>query len=144
MGNGQSAMGAAIALGRTERRMTAERVQSYRDLSAWQRARELVVAVYELSMHFPSDERFGLISQIRRSAISVPSNIAEGYGRGSSVDYARFLRIARGSLYEVETQLILACDLEYISRSDVDGMRELINAAARPLSGLIRSIEQHD
>jgi len=143
MGNGQSAIGSMDAMVRTERRVTTEGVQSYRDLSAWQRSRELVAAVYELSAHFPSDERFGLTSQVRRSAISVPSNIAEGYGRGSGVDYARFLRIARGSLYEVETQLILACDLEYISRSDVEGMRELINAAARPLSGLIKSIERH-
>ena len=131
-------------LERSDNIVTGERVKSYRDLNAWQNARRLVGAIYEISAHFPDDERFGLTSQIRRCAVSVPSNIAEGYGRGASADYLRFLRIARGSLFEIETQLILACDLEYISESDLKGLNEIITQTARPLSGLIRSIENHN
>ena len=137
-------MGIASTLERSERAVANTSVKSYRDLVAWQQARRLVASIYEISAHFPDDERFGLTSQIRRCAVSVPSNIAEGYGRGASADYVRFLRIARGSLFEIETQLILACDLEYISESDLNGLNEIISETARPLSGLIRSIENHN
>ena len=86
-------------------------VRSYRDLVAWQRARDLVREVYLLTAKFPVGERFGLVSQMDRAAVSVPSNIAEGYGRATTQDYLHFLRIARGSAYELETQLVLAEDL---------------------------------
>jgi four helix bundle protein len=117
-------------------------IESYRDLAAWQRARELVVAVYEASADFPGDERFGLTAQVRRSAVSVPSNIAEGYGRGARADYARFLRVARGSLFEVEAQLVLASDLGMLKDDALARLQHAINEVARPLSGLIRSIER--
>ena len=78
-------------------------VKSYRDLIAWQRARDLVREVYLLTATFPVGERFGLVSQMDRSAVSIPSNIAEGYGRATTQDYLHFLRIARGSAYELET-----------------------------------------
>ena len=120
----------------------AESIQSYRDLSAWQRGRELVKAVYLATAAFPADERFGLVAQIRRSAVSVPSNIAEGYGRGSAPDYLRFLRIARGSLFEVETQLVLATDLGFLAEAGFTDLQSMINEAAKPLSGLIRSIDR--
>ena len=87
----------------------------YQDLKIWMKARALVKQVYLASQNFPDDERFGLTSQIRRAIVSVPSNIAEGYGRNSSNDFRRFLRISLGSLYEVQTQLTLAHDLEFIS-----------------------------
>ncbi|MCR9074626.1 MAG: four helix bundle protein [bacterium] len=116
-------------------------VQSYQDLAAWQEARVLVRMVYEMSKTFPADERFGLVSQIRRCAVSVPSNIAEGYGRGSRNDYSRFLRIARGSLFEIETQLILASDLGFIEGDAKTDIQEQIDRVARPLWGLIRSVE---
>lgn len=119
----------------------SEQIASYHDLSAWQRARELVSVIYEQTQDFPQDERFGLTSQIRRSAVSVPSNIAEGYGRGSAPDYLRFLRIARGSLFEVETQIILAFDLGYVSLDESERIRQKVDEVARPLSGLVRSIE---
>lgn len=117
-------------------------IQSYRDLSAWQRARELVAAVYELTAEFPQDERFGLTAQVRRSAISVPSNIAEGYGRGARADYIRFLRIARGSLFEVEAQITLASDLGFITNDECEQMQSMIDAVAKPMWGLIRTLEQ--
>ena len=82
-------------------------VKSYQDLIAWRRAMELVVEVYEMTKGFPKDERFGLTNQVRRAAVSVPSNIAEGQGRGVGAEFAHHLRIAQGSLQEVETQVML-------------------------------------
>ena len=78
-------------------------IKSYRDLVVWQKAMELVTDVYELTKSFPKEELYGLTSQIRRSAVSVPSNIAEGYGRNSTQDYIRFLQIACGLLYKTQT-----------------------------------------
>lgn len=121
--------------------MGTRAVQRYQDLAVWQEARLLVREIYVLTRLFPSDERFGLTSQIRRSAISVPSNIAEGYGRGSKNDYSRFLRIARGSLFEIETQLVLGHDLGYITDEARVGVQQQIDKVARPLWGLIRSVE---
>ena len=92
------------------RRMASE-IKSFRDLIAWQKSMDLCKAIYALSSLFPDSERFGLTAQIRRAAVSVPSNIAEGYGRNRTHDYMRFLDIARGSLCEVETQLMLAKEL---------------------------------
>ena len=121
--------------------MGTRAVQRYQDLAAWQEARSLVREIYALTKSFPSDERFGLTSQIRRCSISVPSNIAEGYGRGSRNDYSRFLRIARGSLFEIETQLVLGHDLGYITDEACIGAQQQIDKVARPLWGLIRSVE---
>ena len=121
--------------------MNKQPVRSYQDLAAWQNARELNYEIYQITKEFPQDERFGLVSQIRRSAVSVPSNIAEGYGRGARADYIRFLRIARGSLFEVETQLILSSDLGYVDDGSREELNGKIDAVARPLSGLIRSLE---
>ncbi len=86
-------------------------VQSYKDLIAWQKAMDMVEGVYRVTAGYPRDERFGLISQTRRAAVSVPSNIAEGYGRQTRREYIQFVHIARGSANEVETQLLLACRL---------------------------------
>jgi len=79
-------------------------IKSYRDLFVWQKAMELVTAVYTITKDFPKEELYGLTAQIRRSAVSVPSNIAEGYGRKSTLEYIRLLQIACGSLYELQTQ----------------------------------------
>jgi four helix bundle protein len=142
MGNRQWAMGVERDVLQTENNRLSDSIQSYRDLSVWQRARELVIAIYELTAQFPADERFGLTAQVRRSVISVPSNIAEGYGRGARADYLRFLRIARGSLYEVEAQLVLAMDLGFMSHDECEQIQSKIDAVARPLWGLIRSLDQ--
>lgn len=87
--------------------------KSYRDLKIWQRAVELSVAVYKLTGQFPTDERFGLTSQLRRAAVSVASNIAEGYGRASKGEFRQFVGMARGSVLELQTQLVIAKKLGF-------------------------------
>lgn len=111
--------------------------KSYTNLEVWEKSRGLVKDIYNLTKNFPKEETFSLTSQIRRAAISVPSNIAEGIGRQSSKENIQFLHIARGSLYEVETQIILSSDLGYIS---ADQFRELsckIDECKRLLHGYI-------
>ena len=114
-------------------------VRTFRDLIAWQRGMSLALEVYRATASMPSDERFGLTSQLRRSVVSIPSNIAEGYARGTTQDYIRFLRIARGSLAEVQTQIELGCKLGMIRGSEQT--TELIAETDRVLQGLIRSLE---
>ncbi len=91
------------------------KVKTYRDLIAWQRAMDFVEAVYAASFGFPKEEAFGLTSQVRRAAVAVPSNLAEGFGRRSRTDYARFILMALGSLFEVQTQLEIAGRLKYLT-----------------------------
>ena len=91
-------------------------VLSYQDLLVWQRAMDYVVVCYEITRDFPKEEIYGLTSQLRRSAVSIPSNIAEGHGRNTRGEYIQFLGIARGSLKESETQVILASRLNYLSQ----------------------------
>jgi four helix bundle protein len=115
-------------------------VLHFRELVAWQKAMDLVVAVYELSARFPGDERFGLTNQIRRAAVSIPSNIAEGQGRGAGASFGQFLRIALGSLQEVETQLLIAQRLGYVAERDVLCLLDLSAETGRVVAGLLRSI----
>jgi len=116
-------------------------IRSHRDLVAWQKAMGLGIEVYRVTAMLPESERFGLVSQLRRASISVASNIAEGYGRGTTADYIRFLRAARGSLYEIDTQLLFAVRLEFTSQSAYDTILEKLNECGRLLAGLIRSLE---
>lgn len=97
-----------------------------------------------MTSRFPDSERFGLVSQLRRAAVAVPSNVAEGYGRGSTADYLRFCRVARGSLYEVETQMLIAGELGYVDRGDQQAIEGKLNECSRILAGLIRSIEANN
>ena len=90
-------------------------INSYRDLHVWQKSMELAKQIYQLCRSLPSEEKFGLASQMQRCSVSIPSNIAEGNKRSSAKDYAQFLRIASGSAAELETQLLLAKDLYHIS-----------------------------
>lgn len=90
-------------------------INIYRDLIVWQKAMTLVTDIYSATKSFPSDELYGLTSQIRRCSVSIPSNIAEGYGRNSTGDYKRFLHVAAGSLFELQTQLEIAKNLDYTS-----------------------------
>jgi four helix bundle protein len=99
-------------------------IKSYRDLLVWQKGMLIVKLVYSETQKFPDGERFGLTNQLRRAAVSVPSNIAEGYGRNSTHDYVRFLRMAVGSLYEIQTQLEIANEQEYLTN---DTKLKLIN-----------------
>lgn len=116
-------------------------ITSYEDLDAWKLGVRACKRVYEATASFPPDERFGLVSQLRRAVVSIPSNIAEGWGRGSTVEYARFLRIARGSLYEVETQLVVAKGLGYLADEACREVVAAVRECGRVLAGLIRSIE---
>jgi len=98
-------------------------VKSYKELKVWQRAIQLSLAIYRLTAEFPVEERYGITSQLRRAGVSIASNIAEGYGRGSRKDYKQFLAIARGSTLEVQTQLIIAnelgyCDLPHLKKTE--------------------------
>jgi four helix bundle protein len=102
---------------------------------------DLVTAVYRASQSFPASEQYGLSNQIRRAAVSVPSNIAEGYGRGTSQDYLRFLRMARASLFEVETQLLIAANLGIMAQPRYTELEASTAEAGRVLAGLIKSIE---
>jgi four helix bundle protein len=112
-------------------------ILSYRDLDVWQQTRLLVKRVYQLSKQFPKEEQFGLTNQIKRAAVSIPSNIAEGCGRNHSKDSIQFFFISRGSLYEVETQLILAFDLEFISEAEVKTVFEQVTRCKKLLNGFI-------
>jgi four helix bundle protein len=93
-------------------------VKSYKDLLIWQRSMDFVEAIYRISEDIPSKEQFGLISQMRRASVSILSNIAEGYGRQSTGSYAQFLSVARGSLFELETQIEICIRLKYVQKSE--------------------------
>ena len=99
----------------------------YRELEIWKRAIDITVDVYELSKEFPDDERFGLTSQIKRASVSVPSNIAEGAGRNSNKEFNQFLGISTGSLFEVETQLIIAEKLKFLTKEQINPVLEKSN-----------------
>ena len=117
-------------------------IRSFRDLVAWQKAFSLGLAVHSIAKRLPAEERFELAAQLRRGAIAVASNIAEGYGRGSRPDYLRFLRIARGALYELDTQLMFAVRLRYLQENDYDGLKAQLDECERILAGLIRSLNR--
>lgn len=104
---------------------------NFKNLDIWKLSRELVKEIYLTTKSFPSDEKFGLTSQIRRCAVSVPSNIAEGCGRGTDKQLVHFLDIAVGSSCELESQLYLAFDLEYIQQNDLDYYTKKINQIRR-------------
>jgi len=116
-------------------------IGSSRDLIAWQRSVDLGTWLYKLTAEFPDLERFGLSQQLRRAGVSVWSNIAEGYGRGSRTDYLRFLRNARGSLNEIETQLVYAERLGLGGSDKLAKAQALMSECTRILGGLIRSLE---
>jgi four helix bundle protein len=114
----------------------------FKDLAVWQRAMELSVAVYKLTQSFPDSERFGLTNQLRRASVSVASNIAEGYGRSSKGEYLLFLGHARGSLYEVETQLDLAHRLGFATAEPNDPTTLLASEVGRMLIVMVSRVEQ--
>ena len=117
-------------------------LKSYKELIVWQKAMKLVTIIYDLSKKFPEDERFGLTSQMRRCSVSIPSNIAEGWGRLSRKNYVQFLRISRGSLYELETQILITKQLNYIN--DSESVESLIIEISKMLNSLIRKLEEKE
>src|SRR5262249_11821298 len=106
------------------------------------KAFQLGLGVYRISFHLPEHERYGLVSQVRRAAVSIASNIAEGYGRHGRADYVRFLKMARGSLYELDTQLQVAVELKYITVEQHKPVKEQLDESERVLAGLIRAVDQ--
>jgi four helix bundle protein len=117
-------------------------IRSYRDLIAWQKGIDLCGLVYRASSAFPSHELYGLRSQVRRAAVSVPSNIAEGAGRITRGEFIQSIGYARGSLLEVETQVIVAERFGYLSSKEADKLLEMTNEIGRVTNGLIRSLTQ--
>ncbi len=116
-------------------------MRDFRKLDIWKNGIELVKQVYQLSNMLPSEEKFGLRSQITRAAVSVPSNIAEGCSRNSEVEFKRFLEIAMGSLFEVETQLIITQELKYIKSKELEIIFSLIQKEAKMINSLINKIK---
>ena len=116
-------------------------VKSYRELIAWQKAVGLVTEVYRVTEVFPQREIYGLSAQMRRAAVSIPSNIAEGQGRSSTGEFKHFVGMARGSLFELETQLIVAMNLGYLAKADAERLELLTTELRRILSGLTKSLK---
>lgn len=118
-------------------------MNSYRDLIVWEKSMTLVTLIYKIVTNFPDDEKFGLTMQIKRSAISISSNIAEGYGRNYRKDYSRFLQIARGSLFENQTQLEIAVNLSFIKEENLKEVKELSVEVEKMLNSLINKLEEN-
>jgi four helix bundle protein len=112
----------------------------YKDLIVWKKSIEMTLNIYELTKKFPASEKYGLVSQARRAAISIPSNIAEGSGKNSNIDFKRFLSIALGSCNELETQLLISNKLNYISESEYHKTEYEIHEVQNMLYGLQKSL----
>ncbi len=121
--------------------MENKKVESFKDLIVWQKGIELVNEIYKVTKHFPKEELYGLISQIRRAAISVPTNVAEGWGRGTTKNYIQFLEISRGSLYELNTLIIISTNQEYLSSKKCSEIESTINDIGRILNAIITKLE---
>ena len=116
--------------------------RDYKKIVAWQRAHQLTLRIYNKTKGFPSEERFGLTSQLRRAAYSVPSNVVEGSGRGTLKEYLRFLYISLASLKETEYFLLLSHDLGYLNTPDYEELTEFVNSTFAPLHGLMKSVKK--
>ncbi len=116
-------------------------LRSYKELKVWQKAYQLCVEIYRITKRFPAEEKFGLTSQIRRAAVSIPSNIAEGYGRKTTGEYIQSLYIAYGSICELETQILLTGDLGYIKPEILEGLQNYIGDIERMLKALVKSLK---
>ena len=117
-------------------------VQSYRELICWQKGIELITEIYSLTQKFPKEEIYGLTSQIRRAAVSIPSNIAEGQGRFSRGEFKQFLGHARGSVFELESQILIARNLGYISQEKAQCLLTRTAEVGRILNGLLKSLDR--
>lgn len=115
-------------------------MKDFRQLKVWERAHRLALAVYKASAEFPQEELYGLTSQIRRASMSVPTNIAEGCGRGSDADFARFLQLAMGSACETEHQMLLSLDLGLLSKDDYAPLQADVEEVKRMISGLLKTV----
>lgn len=117
-------------------------MSSYKELIVWQKSYQLTLEIYSATKKFPKEELFGLISQMRRCAVSIPSNIAEGNGRFGKKEHIQFIRIAFGSGSELETQILLSKDLKYISQLEYDKLNILLSEVMRMLNKLVSSLSK--
>ncbi|MBX2961221.1 MAG: four helix bundle protein [Cyclobacteriaceae bacterium] len=117
-------------------------MHNFKELKVWQLSRQLVKEIYELTVDFPSSEKYGLISQLRRCTVSIPTNIAEGAGRNTDKDFAQFLNISLGSAYELETLLILSFDVNLITQEQLDFLTIRISEIQKMTFGLIKTLRQ--
>jgi four helix bundle protein len=117
-------------------------IRSYRDLEVWQRSVDLAIESYRVTAAFPATERYGLTAQVRRCAVSIPSNIAEGRGRATLADFLRHLAIANGSVMEVETQVLIATRLGYLSEEQSQTLLAHSGEVGRLLAGLVRALKR--
>jgi four helix bundle protein len=117
-------------------------MKTHKDLDVWKASIDMVTKIYQVTRNFPKEEIYGLTNQMRRAAVSVPSNIAEGAGRNSSKEFLQFLYFSTGSLSELETQIIIAYNLEYINNEQKQNMDIIINTIFKMLSGLMQSVKK--
>lgn len=121
--------------------MAETKIQSFKDLIVWQKATDLVIKIYDLTQHFPKEELYGLSSQMRRCAVSIPSNIAEGSNRGTRKDFSQFLRIAYGSGAELETQIEISKRLSFSGELDYNVIDTTLNEIMKMLVSLIKKLK---
>lgn len=117
-------------------------MHNFKELKVWQLSRNLVKEIYEVTINFPSSEKYGLISQIRRCAVSIPANISEGAGRNTDKDFAHFLNISLGSAYELETLLILCFDVNLIVEDQLNKFSQKLSEIQKMIFGLIKTLRQ--
>lgn len=118
-------------------------MSKFKDLKVWQKAIELVTEVYSITNSLPAEEKYGISSQIRRCSVSIPSNIAEGAGRTTNKDFSHFLDIAKGSSFELETQLIISTNLGYLDKSLFNNFNTKLNEVQRMITGLQKSLSNN-
>jgi four helix bundle protein len=118
-------------------------VKSYQDLMVWQKAIALADLVYAETKKFPKEELYGLTNQIRRAVVSIPANIAEGWGRDSTKNYVQFLKISRGSLYELETMMVISFNQNYLDKQALTSCKNEINELGRMLNTLIKKLNNY-
>ena len=116
----------------------------YKNLTSWHKAMDLTVEVYRLTKKLPKDELYDLTNQMRRAAVSIPSNIAEGNARFSTKEYLHFLSITRGSVAEVETQLMICVRLKYLAQKDIEAALSLLNETGRMLNSMIKKLREKE
>jgi four helix bundle protein len=118
-------------------------IQSYKDLMIWQKGIQIVVLTYKLAKSFPQEELYALTSQIKRASVSIPSNIAEGYGRNTEKSFSHFIDISRGSLFELETQLLIAKELDFIVDFELyEKVNTLIHEESKMINAFSKSIQK--
>jgi four helix bundle protein len=115
-------------------------MKDFRQLKVWEKAHQLALAVYKATKEFPKEELYGLTSQIRRASMSIPTNIAEGCGRNTDADFARFLQMAMGSASETEYQLILAHDLDFLPQASYEKLHNEVEEVKRMLASLLKTL----